>query len=85
MAYLGLLGGIFGDVRLEVFNVLLVAAVVPIVWLIAVGCIWSANQHAAQTAKEIERIEADKRRWAREKEHVARVRREVRDSYRSAS
>jgi predicted ferric reductase len=48
--------GLAGDLSLPVLNVLLVGAVVPLVWLIAVFCIWSAHQHAARYAQDVEKI-----------------------------
>lgn len=56
VSYLVALGPVFGEVSLPVFNALLIGAVLPLVWLIAVFCIWSAHQHADRYARDVEKI-----------------------------
>lgn len=56
LAYVGGLISLIGRVPLSTLNALLVLAVVPLVWLIWAFCRWSAYQHSARWAKDIERV-----------------------------
>jgi len=54
--YLAALVVLFGDVSLQVFNLLLVVAVAPLLWLLWAFCRWSAHQHANRYARDVEKV-----------------------------
>jgi hypothetical protein len=56
LAYIVLVGYLFTVVPLQVFNVLLVTVVVPMVWLIAAFARWSAHQHANRWSRDIAKV-----------------------------
>lgn len=62
LVYIGVVVALFGDVPLRVFNVLLALVVVPLVWLIATFARWSAHQHSARWARDIEKVHGPARR-----------------------
>jgi hypothetical protein len=45
-----------GRVPLSTLNILLIVAAGPLMWLIWAFCRWSAYQHSARWAKDIERV-----------------------------
>lgn len=47
---------LFGDVTLPMFNALLMTTVLPGLWLLGSFCRWSAHQHAARYARDVDKV-----------------------------